>query len=93
MGDMGDMFRIDYLYVSYNFTAQGLVTLAKSIKGTYLIISSINKSEIANDLNVFEIMVNKQFPLLDLPTKFLLLKLAKAEKISDVNQQEVSLLD
>ena len=53
MGDMGDMFRIDYLYVSNKFVGEGVVKITKSIQGTYLIISSINKSEIANDLNVF----------------------------------------
>jgi hypothetical protein len=87
MGAMGDMFRIDYLYVSYSFVGEGLVTITKKIQGSYLIISSINKAEIADDLNVFEIMVNKQFPKLNLPTKFLLLKLARAQKISDVNPQ------
>ena len=38
-------------------------------------------------------MVNKQFPGVDLPTKFMLLKLARAEKIADVNFQEVGLID
>ena len=82
---MGDMYRIDYLFVLYKFAAQNLVSLTQSIQGSYLIVSSIDKKALDDDLNVYEIMINKQFPNTILTTKFLLLKLARAEKISDLN--------
>ena len=53
MGNMGDMFRIDYLFVSQNFESKGASDLTKSMRGTYVIVSSIDKAAIANDLNVF----------------------------------------
>jgi hypothetical protein len=48
-------------------------------------VSSIDKKALDDDLNVYEIMINKQFPDTILTTKFLLLKLARAEKLSDLN--------
>ncbi len=50
---MGDMFRIDYLFVSKNFTSKGVTDITKNMRGTYLIVSSIDKVSIAHDLNVF----------------------------------------
>jgi hypothetical protein len=85
MGAMGDMFRVDYLYISYSFTAKGLVEISQRIKGTYLIVSSIDKSSIIDDLNTFEIIVNKQFPTVSLPIKFALLKLATSLKLDEIN--------
>ena len=85
MGDMGDMFRVDYLYVSYTFQAAGLLKISEKIKGTYLIVSSIDKAQILDDLNTFEILVNKQFPKVPLRTKFALLKLATAQKVEEIN--------
>lgn len=50
---MGDMYRIDYLFISYKFAAEGLVKITQSIQGSYLIVSSIDKKAIDDDLNVF----------------------------------------
>lgn len=58
-----------------------------------MIVSSIDKAQILDDLNTFEILVNKQFSGIPLMAKFALLKVATAQNVEEIDTEELQLIE
>lgn len=73
---MGGIYRIDYLVLQQQMVASGITTNIKTVFGSYLVVSSVNKKDI-NSEDVYKILIDRQFPEQTLNIKFILMKLLK----------------
>ena len=86
---MGGVYRIDYMYIKQVFIANGLIgESVQKLSGTMLIISSVNKALLKDQMNVYQILVDKQFTAATLVQKMSFLRIVQSTDIKQLDSPD-----